>query len=350
MTPDRVPHFIFRENRMRPLALLLLAAVPAAAAEKLVPFATGLHQPFGMDFLDGKLVLTEFDGHRIVRLDADGKPTVLAGSGKQGFKDGVGEAAEFNAPHNLAVAPDGAIYIADTSNHRVRKLDPKTRTVTTVAGGEKGYAGDGGPAAAARFNQAYHVALDADGKSLFVCDLGNRRVRKIDLATGTIVTVAGNGKRGVPLDGARATDAPLVDPRAVTVDRTGRLWILERAGHALRVVEDGKIRSVAGTGQKGLPRDGGPALQAQMDGPKFLWIDPAGDVLIADTENHCIRKYAVKDGTIHRVAGSGKKGKDGAGGPAADVQLSRPHGVAIGPDGALYIADSDNGRILKSGK
>jgi len=272
---------------------------------------------------------------------------VLAGSGKKGLKDGAGSTAEFNAPHNLVVAPDGMIYIADTSNHGVRKLDPKTGTVQTIAGGTKGFAGDGGPAEKAQFDQAYHVALDADGKNLYVCDLGNRRIRKIDLKSGTIVTVAGSGKRGVPEDGVKATEAPLVDPRAVAVDKAGRLWILERAGHALRVVEDGKVRTVVGTGEKGLAGDGGPAKSAKMDGPKFLWIDPTGDVLIADTENHCIRKYTAKDGKITRIAGTGKKGKDGAGGEPTSVQLSRPHGVAIGPDGAMYISDSDNGRLLK---
>jgi sugar lactone lactonase YvrE len=175
-------------------------------------------------------------------------------------------------------------------------------------------------------------------------------VRKIDLATGTISTAAGNGKRGLPRDGAVATEAPLVDPRAVAVDKAGRLWILERGGHALRVVEDGKVRTVAGTGEKGYAGDGGPARQAKLDGPKFLWIDPAGDVLIADTENHCIRKYSVRDGMIARVAGTAKKGKEGAGGPATDVSLSRPHGVAVGPGGAMYVSDSDNGRVLKAAK
>src|SRR5262245_48296693 len=208
---------------MRPVAVLLLAVAPAAAADRLAPFATNLHEPFGMDFLNGQLVLSEFGGHRIIQIDADGKVTVLAGSGKKGDQDGTGEAAEFNAPHNLAVAPDGMIYIADTMNHKVRRLDPKTKAVTTLAGGEKGNSGDGGPAKDARFDQAYHVALDADGKNLYVCDLGNRRIRKIDLAAGTITTVAGNGKRGVPEDGAKATEAPLVDPRAVTNDKDGRL-------------------------------------------------------------------------------------------------------------------------------
>jgi len=330
---------------MRSFAILLLAVVPIFAAEKLVPLNTELREPFGMDFLNGQLVLTEFGGHRIIQLDAEGKLTVLAG-GKKGTKDGKGADAEFNAPHNLVVAPDGMIYIADTSNHRVRRLDSKTGEVTTIAGSDKGYAGDGGPATKAKFDQTYHVSLDAEAKNLFVCDLGNRRIRKIDLKTGTIVSVAGNGMKGVPKDGAVAAEAPLVDPRVVTVDKTGRIWILERAGHALRVVENGKIRTVAGTGEKGFSGDDGPGLKAKMDGPKFLWIDPAGDVLIADTENHCIRKFAVKDEIMTRIAGTGKKGKGAAGG-ALEVQLARPHGVAIGPDGTMYIADSDNGRVLK---
>lgn len=334
---------------MRFCLMLLLAAVPITAAEKLVPLTTGLHEPFGMDFLNGQLILTEFGGHRVIQIDSSGKVTVLAG-GKKGSKDGRGTDAEFNAPHNLVVAPDGAIYIADTANHRVCKLDSKTGEVTTIAGSDKGNGGDGGLATKAKFDQAYHVSLDTDAKNLYVCDLGNRKIRKIDLKTGIIVSVAGNGMKGIPKDGAIATDAPLVDPRVVTVDKTGRIWILERGGHALRVVEDGKIRTAAGTGEKGFSGDGGPALNAKMDGPKYLWIDLAGDVLIADTENHCIRKFAVKEGTITRIAGTGKKGKEGAGSSALEVQLARPHGIAIGADGTMYIADSDNGRVLKSVK
>src|SRR5262249_48361902 len=227
---------------------------------------------------------------------------------------------------------------------------PKTRVVTTIAGGDKGFTGDGGPAMGARFDQAYHVALDADGKGLYICDLGNRRVRRIDIKGGTIETVAGNGSRGVPEDGATAKSAPLVDPRAVAVDKAGRLWILERSGHALRVVEDGKVRTAVGTGEKGYTGDGGPGAKARMDGPKFLWIDPAGDVLIADTENHCIRKYAVKDGTIRRQVGTAKKGRGGPGGGADEGALNQGHGVAIGPDGVMYVSDSSNGRVLKTAK
>jgi sugar lactone lactonase YvrE len=185
---------------------------------------------------------------------------------------------------------------------------------------------------------------------LLVCDLGNRRIRRIDLVAGTIATVAGNGKKGVPADGSIATEAPLVDPRAVAIDMTGRLFILERSGNALRVVEDGKIRTVVGTGRKGVAGDGGRALDAELDSPKFVWIEPTGGVLIADSNNHCIRRYNPADGTISRVAGTGKKGKGEPGGPGPDIALNEPHGVAVGPDGTLYVADSLNGRILRSVK
>lgn len=348
-TPDGPAHFKFGEIPVR-LLLSVLLAVPATAADRVVLVADGLRTPFGMDFRAGRLVVAEFGGHRVIALDADGTTTVLAGSGKKGFADGPAAMAEFNSPHNLAVAPDGTIYVADTLNNRVRKLDAKTGTVTTVAGGEKGFAGDGGPATGARFNEAYHVALEPGGKGLLVCDLGNRRIRRIDLVAGTISTVAGNGERGVPTDGSAATEAPLVDPRAVAADGAGRLWILERSGNALRVVEHGKIRTAAGTGEKGFAGDGGPGRQAKLDGPKSLWVEPSGSVLIADTNNHCIRRYNPADGTISRVAGTGKKGKGEPGGPPRDIALNEPHGVAVGPDGTLYVADSLNGRILKLGK
>ena len=141
---------------------------------------------------------------------------------------------------------------------------------------------------------------------------------------------------------------PLVDPRAVALDGRGNLYILERSGHALRVVDrSGKIRTVAGTGKQGDSGDGGDARQARLNGPKHLCVDASGNVLIADTENHRIRIYRPEDGTIRAVAGTGRKGTKGLGGPPADAELSQPHGVTIGPGGIVYIADSSNNRILK---
>ena len=144
---------------------------------------------------------------------------------------------------------------------------------------------------------------------LYLADLENRRIRAVDLKTGLVSTIAGNGSKGVPEDGAEARRAPLVDPRAVAVDGRGNVYILERSGHALRVVDrSGKIRTVAGTGAKGSSGDGGDARKATLNGPKHLCVDPQGNVIIADTENHRIRMYRPADATIVSVAGSAARG------------------------------------------
>jgi hypothetical protein len=150
----------------------------------------------------------------------------------------------------------------------------------------------------------------------------------------------------VPADGADARASPLVDPRAVAVDSKGRIYICERGGHALRVVgADGRIRTVAGTGTAGFSGDGGPALRAELRGPKHISVDADDTVLVTDTENHVIRRYIPGKETIVRVAGTGEKGAAGVGGPPARVQLNRPHG-AFPHAGTLYISDSENHRIL----
>jgi sugar lactone lactonase YvrE len=345
--------------------LVCLAIVVPAFADKVVLVAGGdkdgngipateakLHGPFGVDFdKTGHLYFVEMIGQRVGRVDAKGLFSTVAGTGRKGDggDGGPGVKAEFNGMHSLAAAPSGDVFLADTWNNRVRKFDARTGQVSAFAGtGTKGFKGDGGPAAAADFGGIYCIALDPRGEQLYLADLDNRRIRAIDLKTGMVCTVAGNGQKGVPEDGAEAVKAPLVDPRAVAADAKGNVYILERSGHALRVVDrDGKIRTVAGTGKVGATGDGGPAIQATMNGPKHLCIDRDGGVLIADTENHVIRKYLPADGKIIRVAGTGKKGSTGVGGPPDKVELSQPHGVYVHPSGELYIADSSNNRIVK---
>src|SRR5262249_40310429 len=186
----------------------------------------------------------------------------------------------------------------------------------------KGFGGDGGPAAKARFGGIYCVALDPRGRRLLLADLDNRRVRAVDLATGVVTTVAGNGERGVPPDGAEATRAPLVDPRAVAADAKGNVYVLERSGHALRVVDAaGRGRAVAGAGGPGAGGDAGDARAAALNGPKHLCLDRDGGVLIAATENHRIRKYLPGRGTLVGVAGTGRRGAAGVGGPPGRVEL-----------------------------
>lgn len=313
---------------------------------------SNVDMPFACEF-DAVCALwfVEFAVHRLRVVDSTGKVWTKAGTGRKGWggDGGPGHAAEFNGLHNLAIGPDGAVYLSDTFNNRIRKYDPKSGNVSTFAGtGRRGYSGDGGPAIKADFAEPHCVAFDIARRNLYVADLANRRIRVLDVAAGTVDHVAGSGFKGVPTDGRRAKTQPLVDPRAVAVDAKGAVFVVERSGHALRRIDpDGTIRTVAGIGRKGAVVADGPALAATLNGPKHACIDPAGDVLIADTENHAIRKLVVSTGQLVRVAGTGVKGAAGVGGSALDVQLKQPHGVAIAKNGSIYIADSGNNRILR---
>jgi sugar lactone lactonase YvrE len=290
-------------------------------------------------------------GERVLKVDLRGMLTVFAGTGEKGDSGDGGPAAQarFNGMHSLAVGPGEDVFVADTLNNRVRRIDVKSGKVFAFAGtGRKGISGDGGPAATAEFGNIYCVAFDTRRENLFLADLDNRRIRAVNLETGMVRTVAGNGERGIPQDGADATRSPLVDPRAVAVDSKGTLYILERSGNALRAVDrDGKVRTVAGTGRKGLEGDGGEARNASFSGPKHLCVDRDDNVIIADAENHVIRKYLPRENKIVRVAGSGKRGAGGVGGSPGAAELDQPHGVFIDKAGTLYIADSSNNRVLK---
>ena len=339
----------------------------AARADKLVRIAGGgngannvpatmakLMEPFGVDFdKAGNFYLVELKGQRVLKVDAKGIFTVLAGTGKKGESgdDGPALSATFNGMHSLAVTPDGVIYAADTWNKRVRKIDPKTGKITAFAGGGDKPAADGEAALSARLGGIYCVAFNADFTRLYLTDLDNRKIHFVDIKTGKIHHVAGSGTKGVPQDGADAKTAPLVDPRAACADRQGNVYILERGGHALRVVDaKGKIRTVAGTGAKGNSGDGGDARKATLNGPKHLCVDRDDNVIIADTANHVIRKYTPQDGKIVRLAGTGKKGQsgEGDGDEPLSVSFNEPHGVFVHPtSGVLHIVDSNNHRVFR---
>lgn len=311
-----------------------------------------LNSPFGVDFDSaGNMFIVELSGGHLHRVDAKGVFSTIGGNGKKGDAGDNGPVAQamFNGMHHLAIGPGDHLYIADTWNNRIRRIDVRTGRITPFAGtGKRGYSGDGGPALAAECGGIYCLAFDAAFKKLYFADLDNRRIRAIDMSSGNISTLAGNGRRGVPLDGAVAQSSPLVDPRAVATDKFGNVYILERSGNALRVVNrEGRISTVAGTGKRGAAGDGGDALLAAFNGPKHLCIDHDQSVLIADTENHVIRRYLPAEKRIVHVAGSGQKGADGVGGPPDKCALNQPHGVCIHRDGTLYITDSSNNRILK---
>jgi sugar lactone lactonase YvrE len=334
------------------LSQSLNAEVVEVAVQSRADGESPVTSPFGIDFdAGGDLYFVELTGQRVRKLDRSGVLSAVAGTGRKGNTGDGGPAreAEFNGPHGLAFGPDGFLYVADTWNNRVRRIDIAAGRIEAFAGtGEKGFSGDGGPAAEARFGGVYGLAFSTDGATLYVADLDNRRVRAVDMKTSIVAMLAGNGERGVPADGGDARSSPLVDPRAVAADRAGNVYVLERSGHALRVVDrGGKIRTVAGRGMKGLGGDGGPAAEASFNGPKHLCVDGAGDVIIADTENHVIRKYLPAEGRVVRIAGSGRRGRSLGGGDATAVELAQPHGVFIDAAGTLFVADSGNDRILK---
>ena len=333
---------------------LVLVAGGGADIENVPATQAKLNQPFGVDFdKAGNTYVVELKGNRVLKVDEKGILTILGGTGESGSGGDRGPArsATFNGMHSLAVGPDGLLYLADTWNNRIRRLDPKSGIVDAFAGvgGKKPYAGDDGPAAKAQFGGIYCVAFDFKGSKLLVTDLDNRRIRAIDLKSGTVHLVAGNGKKGVPMDGADAKTAPLVDPRAACFDRQGNIYILERSGHALRIVDSqGTIRTVVGvSGKAGNTGDDGDARQATLNGPKHLCVDPDDNVIIADSANHVIRKYSPKDNKIVRLAGTGKKGDSGKGGDPLQVALYEPHGVTVSPAGVLFIVDSMNHRIFR---
>jgi trimeric autotransporter adhesin len=278
-----------------------------------------------------------------VRKVSNGILSTVAGSGTAGFSgdNGPATAAALNGPNSVVVTPAGDIFIADSSGFRIRKVSGGT--ITTVAGtGVAGFSGDGGPAVSAMLRFIPSMALDAAG-SLYLGDSSNGRVRKI--SNGIITTVAGNGNYGVVEEEVPAVSAFLNSPYSVAVDFAGTVYIADTSNSRVRKVENGVITTVAGTGSAGFSGDDGPAASAMISRPQGLAVDAAGDVYIADTGTRRIRK--VSNGIITTVAGNGSSGILGDGGPATEASLNFPSGVAVDPDGNLYIADTSSHRIRK---
>jgi sugar lactone lactonase YvrE len=308
-------------------------------------------EPFAVAFdKQGNWYVCEHKGERIVRIDNAGKASVLAGTGQTGYSGDGGKATQATMfdPHGIVITAGQQMYVADTRNHTVRKIDLKTGFISTMAGtGKAGYSGDGGPATKAEFDGTFAIDVDPSGDNLYIADLGNRRVRKIDLRSGIVTTIAGNGEKGVPQDGADAAASPLADPRAVAADSKGNVYILERGGNALRVVDKhGKIRTlIAPTSSASTPAAN--TVVPNLNGPKHLCVDRNNNVIIADAENNLVRKYNSKTGKTVTIAGIGQPGKEIVSGEPLKTQVHRPHGVFVHPSGALYISDSYNHRILK---
>jgi streptogramin lyase len=312
-----------------------------------------LNGPFDVCFdRAGNLYFSDTFNNRIRRVDAQsGVITTIAGTGEKGYSGdgGPATAAALSEPYGVIVDSASNLFIADRLNRRVRRIDAATGVITTLAGtGEPQYGGDGGPAAEAGLAEPNGLAFGSGETQLYITDVADNRVRVVDMASGRIATFAGTGAAEHSGDGRPATAAGTFGARAVKVGSDGTVYILERQGSSLRAVDPmtGIILTIAGTTARGYSGDGGLALAAVFDAPKEMAIDRDGSLLIVDTENHAIRRIDRRTGIVTNLAG-GRQGPGGDGGDAELAGLDRPHGAVVGPDGAIYIGDTNNHRIRK---
>lgn len=347
-----------------PIFLLLAVAVGAHAAQITTVAGTGekgfsgdggpaanaqLNNPFGLTRgPDGALYFCDTDNHRIRKITRGGIISTVAGSDVRGYSGDGGPALEaaLNEPYEVRFDTAGNLYFVERLNHLVRRVDARTQQITTVAGnGNAGFAGDDGPAGQAQFNQPHSLIFDR-ADQLYICDVLNHRVRKIDRQTGVIHTIAGTGdKKALPARGMIEGTA-LSGPRALDIDRDGKLWLALREGNALLSLDlaAGTFEHRAGTGKAGFTGNGGPAKNATLSGPKGVSVAPDGNVYFADTESHSVRMLNLADDTLQLIAGTGTRG-DGPDGDPLQCALARPHGIFVDTDGAIYIGDSEAHRI-----
>jgi hypothetical protein len=284
-------------------------------------------------------------------VQATGNIITVAGTGAAGYSgDGAAAtSAQLSAPSAVAVDAYGDLFIADAGNNVIREVILATGIIITVAGnGTAGYSGDGAAATAAQLNCPHGVAADSSG-DLFIADTGNNVIREVVQATGNIITIAGTGTAGYSGDGAAATSAQLNSPYGVAVSSSGDLFIADTGNNAVREVVQatGNIITVAGTGTAGYSGDGAAATSAELSGPVSVAVDASGDLFIADAGNNVVREVVQTTGNIVTVAGNGTAGYSGDGGSATSAQLNDPYGVAVDANGDLFIGDSGNNCIRK---
>jgi sugar lactone lactonase YvrE len=282
--------------------------------------------------------------------DISGTVRYVVGTGKSGRFGGDGgpaTQATLNFPGAVAVDRQGNLYIADTMNHRVRKVEASTGVIATIAGtGQHRWSGDGGAATAAALNEPAALAVDEQG-SLYIADQSNNRVRKVDLNTGLITTVAGTGESGYTGDGMPAAEAGISSPSGLAIGPDGELYIADTFSGRVRRIDPatGVISTVAGDGGEyrfsGLPNE----FSSSLSRPYGIALDAAGNLLITDSDSHLIRRWDRKKKIITRLAGSGQAQFGGDGGDPLAGSLNYPFGVLVDGAGNVYIADTFNHRI-----
>lgn len=297
---------------------------------------------------DGALYVCEVDNHVIRRIAPDGTLSTVAGNGTRGLSgdNGPAVAAQLNEPYEARFDRTGHLLFVEMRNHIVRRVDLKTGVIHTIAGtGQPGFGGDGGPARKALFQQPHSIQFDRED-NLYICDIGNHRIRRVDARSGLVTTFAGTGEKKLPTDGARFATSPLFGPRAMDFDAQGNLWLALREGNAVYKLDlrAGTLHHAAGNGKKGFTGNGGPATQATLSGPKGLALGPDGNVYLADTESHSIRMLDLQRGTLELIAGTGQPG-DGPEGDPLQCRMKRPHGVFVDRDGSILVGDSEAHRV-----
>ena len=281
--------------------------------------------------------------------DLSGTVRFTVGKARTGWAAGDGGSANkatLNFPSAVAVDAQGRVYIADTLNHRVRMVDAETGVITTVAGtGQHRFSGDGGPAVAAMLNEPVALALDA--QRLYIADQSNHRVRMIDLETGVITTVVGIGEATYNGDGIPATEAALAGPSGLAVGDDRALYVADMFNGRIRRIDPktGIIETVAGDGGDYRYTGEDQEISISLSRPYGVAVESDGSLLITDSDSHLIRRWDRTKKLVSRIAGSGLAQFSGDGGPPLDSCLNFPFGVAIDPPGNIYIADTFNHRI-----
>jgi sugar lactone lactonase YvrE len=332
------------------LFVLLAVASPLAARAQTSALTIPLILPSAIVFdAAGNLYFAETANHVIRKVDATGNITTIAGIGTQGFSGdaGLAIAATFDSPQGLVLDSANNLYLADTHNHRIRRIDATTGLVTTIAGtGSPGFSGDNALATAVQLNLPTALALDATG-NLYLADTGNHRIRRISATTGIITTIAGIGTQGFSGDAGPATSASIDSPTGLALDSANNLYLADTHNHRVRRIDatTGLITTIAGTGTPGFSGDAAAATTAALALPHGITIDSSGNLYFADTENHRIRRIDATTGIITTVAGDGTQAFSGDGGPAITASLDSPRNTAIAPSTLLTLADTGNQRI-----
>jgi sugar lactone lactonase YvrE len=396
---DSANHRIRKVDTSGIITTIAGTGIPGFNPQDSIATTAQLSLPYGVapDGL-GNVYIADTSNAAIRMVDPAGVIHTIAGNGSYGYTGDNGPAAlaQLADPYGLALDRDGNLLIADSLNNVIRRISAATGTITTVAGTSAGFAGDGGPATSAKLNVPGGVAVDAAG-DIYICDSGNSRVRRVD-AGGTITTIAGGSATGFAGDGGPAADSLLHSPRGIASDERGNVYIADTSNQRIRRIDtsstittvagngtsgadtsvatttkltplglafdshgnvyvtdtsnnrvgridpQGMFTTVAGTGTAGYSGDNVPAVDAQLFYPSGLVIDAADNIFIADSNNNRIRRIDAS-GTITTIAGTGRGAFLGEGTPAVGAELFSPIGLALSDNGSLYIADSANSRV-----